>query len=191
MALILASASPRRRQLLADAGVSFVVETSPVVEAIGHGESPEAYVRRLAREKAAGVARSHPEDWVLAADTEVVLDGRVLGKPRDSGEAVAMLASLSGRCHGVMTAFALLGPSGTREGLCRTEVCFRALSGAEIRRYVATGEPMDKAGAYGIQGGAAHMVESIRGSYTNVVGLPMAETLAVLCDAGVADIFNT
>lgn len=131
------------------------------------------------------MAALRPAALVLAADTSVVFGGRALGKPADEREACAMLRTLSGEAHEVITAVQLLGPGGSDRLAVRTVVRFRVLAEEEIRRYVATGEPMDKAGAYGIQGGGAAFVESIFGSYTNVVGLPLAETLAALRRAGI------
>ena len=180
MRLILASASPRRRQLLADAGVTFEVMPAEIDESLLPSESPAAAVERLGCAKAAAVSAHCPGDRVLAADTAVVLDEMFLGKPADAAEAVSMLTRLSGREHEVMTGYALQGPGESVSGLCRTRVRFRELSAEEIRAYTATGEPMDKAGAYGIQAGAAHMVLAITGSYTNVVGLPMAEIMMLL-----------
>ncbi|MCC5849277.1 MAG: septum formation inhibitor Maf [Verrucomicrobia bacterium] len=180
MQLILASSSPRRRQLLADAGFQFSVCSPEVDESLLPNEKPVDAVVRLAREKAAAVAALHPDAVVLAADTAVVLDGAFLGKPADVVEAAGMLRALSGREHDVITGFALASREGVRSDCCRTRVAFRDLDDAEIEAYIATGEPMDKAGAYGIQSGAAHMVNTIHGSYTNVVGLPMAEVFMFL-----------
>lgn len=180
MDLLLASASPRRRQLLADAGLAFSVVPADIDETLLPEEAPSDAVVRLARAKAAAVAARYPLARVLAADTAVVLDGAFLGKPETEAEAVAMLTRLSGRTHEVMTGYALCAPTGSVSGCCRTRVHFRVLTAEEIGAYVASGEPMDKAGAYGIQAGAAHMVASIEGSYTNVVGLPMAEIITVL-----------
>lgn len=171
--LTLASASPRRRELLASLGVAFEVAPADLDERVLPGERPEAYVRRLAAEKARAVQARRPGGSVLGADTEVVLDGRILGKPRDHEEARAMLRALAGRAHEVWTGVALATDEGIRVEAVRTDVWFRALDDDEIAEYVATGEPMDKAGAYGIQGGAARFVERVEGSYTNVVGLPL------------------
>jgi len=180
MPLILASASPRRRELLASAGFQFEVVVPVIDETPLPGEPPRATVLRLAREKASDVAAKHPGHLVLAADTTVVLDGRMMEKPRDGDEARHMLLSLSGRTHEVLTAFALWQNNSLHSDVCTTRVTFRSLSQDEIETYVATGEPMDKAGAYGIQSGAAHMVRAIHGSYTNVVGLPLAEIVEFL-----------
>lgn len=178
--IVLASASPRRRELLASAGISCLVNPAHIPEVRQPGEAPEAYGTRLASEKAAAVAPRHPDHIVLAADTLVVLNGEVLEKPADAADAVRKLSALSGRTHEVLTAVCLRLGAESRSFLCRTEVDFRVLDKAEILRYVATGEPMDKAGGYGIQAGAAHMVRAIRGSYSNVVGLPMAEVIEAL-----------
>lgn len=177
MKLILASASPRRAELLASAGVAFEVDPADVDETIRAGEAPEDYVRRLSEDKARAVAERHPVSTVLAADTAVVLDGEILGKPADAKEAAEMLRCLSGRAHDVMTGFCIVDPERIATDICRTRVVFRELSGGEIADYVAGSDPMDKAGSYGIQSGAAHMVRSVDGSYTNVVGLPLAEVV--------------
>lgn len=190
--LVLASASPRRRELLATLRRPFMVEVPDIDETPAPGESPAAYARRAAAEKAAAVAarlqsrgpKAAPR-IVIGCDTDVVLDGRILGKPRDAAEARRMLRALSGRRHRVISGLCVLRE--TRDGAWReqtavviTEVRFRRVSRAEIEAYVASGDPMDKAGAYAIQGGAAGMVAAIRGSYTNVVGLPLAELAAML-----------
>ena len=174
--LILASASPRRRALLEGAGVSFVVRPADLDEAVLPGEEPRAYARRVARDKALAVEGER----VLAADTVVALDGRVLGKPADAEEARRILGELSGRTHTVYTAVALRVGSKVHERVCATQVRFRTLSGRDIDGYVATGEPFDKAGGYGIQGHGGALVDRLRGSYTNVIGLPLRETLALL-----------
>src|SRR5512143_2021225 len=180
----LASASPRRSELLRQIGVPFEVRPAAIPEDPAPGEAPEAYVLRLAAAKAAAVwATLEPGQQrpVLAADTAVVLDGRVLGKPADADEAERMLASLSGRAHRVLTAVALQTSAGCDTALAESEVRFRATTLAERRAYCATSEPFDKAGGYGIQGRAAVFVEHLRGSYSAVVGLPLYET-AVLLD---------
>ena len=187
-ALLLASRSPRRADLLRTLGVEFRLVDVEVDETPGRHEAPDAYVRRLAREKAragqaAAPAASPP---VLAADTTVVLDGEILGKPLDDADARAMLARLAGRPHEVLTGVAVLDGRGLLvDTVVATRVRFRALTPAEIAAYVASGEPLDKAGAYGIQGLGGALVERIEGSYSNVVGLPLAETLALLDAAGV------
>jgi len=179
MRLILASASPRRAELLRAAGIEFDVMPADVDESLHEGESPEQYVGRVANAKACGVlARSHGRP-VVAADTVVVLDGHILGKPADAADARRMLEMLSGRRHEVLTAVSvsLGGPDDAcpaATGIERTTVEFAALCEGEISRYVASGEPMDKAGAYAIQGLASRFVTRIEGSYANVVGLPVA-----------------
>lgn len=177
MKWILASASPRRRDLLADAGIDFEVVPADIDESVRDGEAPAEYVERMACEKADAVAADYPGRGVIAADTSVVLEDRILGKPFSEADAVSMLRSLSGRKHQVMTAFAVVKAGEVYSEVVVTEVEFCALSDALIRRYVGTGESMDKAGAYGIQGKAAGFVKRIEGSYTNVVGLPVVEVL--------------
>lgn len=181
MALILASASPRRRELLRQIGVSFDVQAADIDETPQPGESPADYVCRMAREKAAAVAAGTPGDCaVLAADTTVVIDDDVLGKPRDTLDGLAMLARLSGRTHEVMTAICLCRGDAASERLVVTRVTFATLDRDLCEAYLATEEPWDKAGAYGIQGLGAVLVEAIEGSYSNVVGLPLAETWRLL-----------
>jgi septum formation protein len=190
--LILASASPRRQELLASAGVSFEVMAGEVDERTREGESPEDYVKRLAYDKAAGVAERHRHRWVLAADTIVVIDGSILGKPKDLPEAREMLGRLSGREHRVITGYCILRSSSgkTREGRVITRVRFKSLSPEEIQCYLDTGEPFDKAGAYAVQGKAAFMVKEISGSYTNVVGLPLCEVIEDLEELGAVDLLG-
>jgi len=187
--LCLASASPRRRELLAQLGIVHVVEPADIDERLRHGEAPEAYVLRMSQEKA-GVIAADPRRSrglaVLGADTSVVLQGRVLGKPADAAQACEMLEGLSGRSHEVLSAVTLLGPLGGASRLARTEVRFRRIGAAEAAAYWASGEPRDKAGGYAIQGRAAAFVESISGSYSGVVGLPLYETAALLAQAGLA-----
>ena len=173
--IVLASASPRRAELLAAAGVPFDVDTADVDETPHDGEAPLDYVRRLAEAKARAVAVRHPARLVLGADTTVVVDGTILGKPVDAADAGDMLRRLSGRSHQVLTGVALVRDGRTVEvDVAVTEVWFAPMTEADIDAYVATGEPMDKAGAYGIQGRAACFVTRIDGSYSNVVGLPVA-----------------
>jgi len=182
MALILASASPRRRELLRQLGVHFEVRASEVPEQPEAGECAPSYARRVAREKALAIGRACPDAWVCAADTVVVKGGEVLGKPEDAADARRMLNQLSGASHHVLTAVVLLGP-GRRvdaELVAASIVEFRTLGQAEIDAYVASGEPMDKAGAYAIQGGAAGFVTRVEGSYSNVVGLPLEDVRALL-----------
>lgn len=182
--LILASGSPRRRQFLETLGFRFEVHPAELDETPQPQEGARAYVERLAKEKAAAVGARFPAAVVLAADTTVVRDDQVLGKPGSAEEAIAMLRSLSGRTHEVLTGVAL-GGTGQGVAVVSTQVRMRALSDAELRWYVRSGEPMDKAGAYAIQGIAGAFIESIAGSHSNVVGLPLAETIALLKTAGV------
>ncbi|SFR42575.1 septum formation protein [Marinobacter gudaonensis] len=182
--IILASASPRRAVLLEQIGLAFSVQPADVDETPTPGEPPEEYVQRLARDKALAVSASSPDCLVLGSDTTVVLNGRILGKPADANDARAMLARLSGATHQVMTAVALARNGRSQCRLVITEVCFRELSAAEIDAYIATGEPMDKAGGYGIQGLGGIFINELRGSYSSVVGLPLQETAALLEHAG-------
>lgn len=184
--LILGSASPRRARLLAGLGVTFTVAASDLPERRRRGEAPLAFARRLAREKARAVAKRHRGAWVIGADTIVVVDDDVLGKPGDPGEAVAMLRRLSGRDHEVITCVALIDPAGSVcEELAETTVVrFRPLEPDEIEAYARSGEPLDKAGGYGIQGAAGAFVERVRGSYDNVVGLPTEKLAAALRRTG-------
>lgn len=179
--LLLASASPRRRELLTRIGVAFDVLAGEVDESPLPGEAPEPLVRRLARAKAAAVAERCAGAVVLAADTIVTYGGEIYGKPGDAADACRMLRSLSGRAHRVLTGFCVVGPQGeVDEVVVASEVEFRQLAEAEIDAYVATGEPLDKAGAYAIQGGASVFVASVRGSYSNIVGLPLHAVATVL-----------
>ena len=184
--LILASGSPRRAELLRQAGIRFEVSAPDLDETLYAGEAPEAYVRRLAAAKARHVAATHPGRLVLGADTTVVVDGQVLGKPRDAADAARMLGHLSGRSHVVLTGVCLIGPAGeTRIESAVTTVEFRPLEDAEIAGYVDSGEPMDKAGAYAIQGGAAGFVTRLDGEYSNVVGLPVTLILGMCRGSGI------
>ncbi len=208
--LLLASASPRRADLLDAAGIAFDVQAADIDERVRPGEAPEAYVRRLAVEKAIAVRAWAPQRAILAADTVVVVGDRMLGKPRDADDARRMLRLLSGRSHEVVTGVALIGPrrapgptsaemAGSegngaidREApvvpavrTAVTTVEFTALSGGEIDWYVAGGEPMDKAGAYAIQGRGSRFVVRIDGSYSNVVGLPVAVVYEMCTQAGI------
>lgn len=181
MNLLLASASPRRAELLRSAGLTFEVYSADIDESSLPDEAPEDLVSRLSRLKADAIFQEHPDSLILAADTIVVWDGEVFGKPESKEQALHMLSCLSGDSHEVMTGFTILYPdSDPLTELVTTEVTFRKLSATEIQDYIATGEPMDKAGAYGIQAGAAHMVVRIEGSYTNIVGLPLAEVIPLL-----------
>jgi septum formation protein len=171
--LVLASASPRRAELLRNAGISFIVVPSDVPEIRQHSESPEQFVRRVAHEKAAAIANRHDDRIVLGADTDVIVGDQVLGKPRDADDARTMLRLLSGRTHVVMSGVTLLGPGIDDTRVESTAVTFVEITDDEISDYVASGEPMDKAGAYAIQGIASRWIPRIEGCYFNVVGLPV------------------
>ncbi len=182
---ILASASPRRKELLGALHIPFTVVPSHADETLPPGLAPAVAIEAVARLKADEVAaRMPPGCWVLAADTAVVLGDRVLGKPDDQADAESMLRTLAGRSHQVITAVALLGPAVAEVFSVTTDVRFRPLSPAQVHWYASLDEPYDKAGAYAIQGQGAFLVESINGSYTNVVGLPMAEVVDHLEAAG-------
>lgn len=171
--LILASSSPRRRELLTEAGIVFTVQPADIDETHRPGESPIAFTQRLAREKAEAIFAKNSSATVLGADTIVVCDQEILGKPADEKDAARMLSLLSGRDHQVITGVALVSLSGTQTQAETTIVTMRNISQEEIEKYIATGEPMDKAGAYAIQGAAAAFIPSIQGDYSNVVGLPI------------------
>jgi septum formation protein len=173
--LILASSSPRRQELLGETGVAFQVHAPHINEDQMASEQPLVYALRLSREKAQAVAQHYPQSYVLGADTIVVVNGEVLGKPRDRADAVRMLRLLSAREHQVTTAVSLVRPGGdTDTRSCTTQVHFRMLTEDEIQQYVSGGEPMDKAGAYAIQGGASRWTDRIVGEFSNVVGLPLS-----------------
>jgi nucleoside triphosphate pyrophosphatase len=209
--IVLASASPRRQEILRNAGISFVAQPADIDETPLKDELPQDCAERLAKEKALAVWRTRPGDWVLGADTIVVVDGAILGKPVDAVDAARMLRLLSGRVHSVITGVCVVGAGsgqgavnsaarvelsggsdeilGTENGELRTAsettlVTMNELSSDEIRGYVATGEPMDKAGAYAIQGMASRWIPRIEGDYSNVVGLPMALVYRVLRERG-------
>lgn len=187
MKLILASGSPRRRELLGGIGIGFDVVVSDVEEKQEPGELVDEYVRRLARDKGAAVAATHPDAWVLSADTVVFIDGQVLEKPVSRADAAAMLGRIAGREHVVYTGVALQHThSGFLEDtVISSKVRMIELTAEEISWYVDTGEPMDKAGSYAVQGIGAMFIESIDGSYSNVVGLPLSVVYAMLKRAGV------
>jgi septum formation protein len=187
--IILASASPRRTELMALAGIEFDVVPADINEEVLPGEDPSEHVMRLSREKADAVADTTSGRFFIGADTVVVLDDRIMGKPADEGEAFRMLSALSGRDHEVITGFSVFDKiSGIHVSRSvHTEVVFKDLSEREIRAYIATGCPMDKAGAYAMQGGAVHFIRSINGSYTNVIGLPMTELYETLGQLGALD----
>jgi septum formation protein len=189
MALILASASPRRQELLRNAGIAFTVQPTDIPEVTREGEPPTSFAERLAREKALTVAAVRSTDFVLGADTVVTVDGEILGKPRDAGDAARMLRLLSGRTHQVTTGVCLVSPQlaaggpapdskpETRTMDVRSEttlVTMLRITEDDIHSYIATGEPMDKAGAYAIQGIASRWIPRIEGDYSNVVGLPIS-----------------
>ena len=185
MRLILASASPRRMDLLGGAGYAFEVEPAHVDESESAGEPPRAYVLRVAALKARAIAAKHPADLVLAADTTVVVGGAMLAKPADDDDARRMLGLLSGRTHDVLTGVVLVRAGRESSAVVETRVRFRTIAPEEIDWYVASGEPHDKAGAYGVQGLAARFVEAVDGSYSNVVGLPVEAVRALLEAEGV------
>jgi nucleoside triphosphate pyrophosphatase len=184
--LILASASPRRSELLRNAGIVFEVQPADVPEAPLPGEPAKALAERLAREKAMAIARHKPVDIILGADTVVVVDGEILGKPADASDGARMLRLLSGRKHEVVTGVCLVSAGKCSVASETTSVTMSDLSEQEITEYVATGEPMDKAGAYAIQGIAARWIPRIEGDYSNVVGLPVALVWRMLQQAQTA-----
>lgn len=185
--IILASGSPRRQQYLDEMGLTFTVQKASVREYPLDNEDPEVFVRRMAMEKASVISSMFPESWVISGDTVVCLEDKILGKPVDKHEAVALLMSLSGREHYVKTGFCVA--HGVRELMIirsvTTKVCFSDFSETVALAYVAAGESLDKAGAYGIQGKGVFLVKAIEGSYSNVVGMPMHELMEVLQVNGV------
>lgn len=190
---ILASASPRRRELLASIGLEFDVLPSHVPEVHQDGEAPEEYVARLSRDKAHALASEHPSRWVIAADTTVLLGDELLEKPVDAEDAKRMLATIAGQTHIVYSGITLENAErdyrDTR--VAESEVRMLPLSPRDIEWYVATGEPLDKAGAYAVQGIGSMFIESIHGSYTNVVGLPLATLFQMLRRAGIDPLVRT
>lgn len=185
--LYLASASPRRRELLTQIAVPTRVIPSDIDERILPGESPLAYVERVTRDKArAGIGKAPDGAVILAADTTVVVDNAILGKPADREQGLAMLAGLSGRAHSVITSVAVCRGDSLRQRSVMTQVWFRSLTRAEMSAYWDTGEPADKAGGYAIQGIGAIFIERIEGSYSAVVGLPLMETAALLSEYGIS-----
>ena len=183
--VVLASASPRRRQLLDLIGITHEVRPADIDETMRPREAPRRHAERLAREKASAVAERDPDLITIAADTIVVVNRKVLGKPRDADDAARMLALLSGREHVVTTAVAVSRGKKLRSAVEEVRVKFRRLRDDEIEAYIATGEPMDKAGAYGIQGYGATIVERIEGDYFAVMGLPIVRLIGLLRDVGV------
>jgi len=191
--LVLASASPRRRELLTQAGYTFEVVPAHIPEDLEPGEEPVAYVTRLAREKAEHIFRQlaptlGPSLVVMGADTTVTLDNHILGKPADAADAARMLRLLSARDHQVITGVAVASAAGTTAHAEGTRVWFEPLTEPEIASYIASGEPMDKAGAYAIQGRAARWIPRIEGCYFNVVGLPIARVSAMLLAGGIQNV---
>lgn len=185
MELFLASGSPRRRELLHDLGWSFTVEPARITETEIPGEGAENMVRRLAETKAADVRSRHDGCWVVGADTVVVIDGHVLGKPKNREEAVSMICELQGRTHTVMTGVAIFAADGNRLVACeKTDVTFRRMSRDEAEAYVAQGESMDKAGAYAIQERGTLLVTRVNGCYFNVVGLPLERLSEMMAELG-------
>lgn len=180
--IILASASPRRRELLTMAGVEYQCIPADIEETVPQGTPTEKITEVLSMQKAGAVFAQHPEDTVIGSDTVVVIDGKVLGKPKSEEEAFTMLKQLSGRVHTVYTGVTLCSPKGSCSFTSHTEVEFYPLKDEEIRDYIRTGEPMDKAGSYGIQGYGCVLVKRINGDYFTVMGLPIAETVRALRD---------
>jgi septum formation protein len=193
--IVLASASPRRRELLAQVGISFQVVPSHADETMLADETPESHVMRLSCDKALEVARRPHQRgrWFIGSDTVVVRGEVVLGKPADASEATGMLASLSGRSHRVISGYAVLDRQSGRmlSDVVTTRVFFKDLTSREIEGYIATGEPFDKAGAYAIQGIGAFMIPRIEGSYTNVVGLPLCAVISALEELGAIEMFGS
>lgn len=189
--LILASSSPRRRDLLASLGLQFRVVPAELVEIPSPHEAARDFAVRVAEKKALVVGTKYPSAWVIGADTIVVVEGEILGKPLDRADAKRMLQRLAGREHLVLTGYVLLKVAAEKKlkGVEETRVKINALEEREIEWYINTGEPFDKAGAYAIQGKGAFMVEWIKGSYTNVVGLPLCQLVRFFKDAGIGDIF--
>jgi septum formation protein len=190
MRVVLASGSPRRRELLRMVGITHEVMPADIDESYFPGEPPPAHAERLAREKGRVMAERHPEALVVSADTIVVIDGEVLGKPRDAADATRMLHALRGRTHVVFTAIAVARRGRVESAVEAVAVTFRELSDAEIAAYIATGEPMDKAGSYGIQGYGATIVERVDGDYFAVMGLPLRRLVALLERFGIHYDFN-
>jgi septum formation protein len=193
--IVLASASPRRRELLTQVGINFQVVPSTADEALLANETPETHVIRLSCDKAMEVANRSGQNgrWFIGSDTVVVRDDIILGKPIDATEAAAMLTSLSGRSHRVISGYAVYDREHVRtlSAAITTKVFFKELTSREIEGYIATEEPFDKAGSYAIQGIGSFMVPKIEGSYTNVVGLPLCEVIAALEELGAVELFGT
>ena len=183
--LVLASSSPRRIEILKKLGLQFIVRKSEINEVRFKDETPERYVIRIAFEKAYNVAKKYNENTVIGADTIVLIDGEILGKPKNKSEAKNMLMKLSGREHKVLTGLCLLNSKSKKilKKVVKSLVIIKELTSEEIESYIKTGEPLDKAGSYAIQGIGAFMVKEIHGSYTNVVGLPVCELIEMLLEA--------
>jgi septum formation protein len=188
--VVLASQSPRRRELLTLVGIAHEVRPADIDETYLAGEEPGAHAERLAREKVAAVSRDVPDALVIGSDTIVVVDGDVLGKPRDEAHAFSILSRLSGRSHTVITAIAVEWRGAIRSAIVEVGVTFHPLSPEEIKAYIATREPMDKAGAYGIQGYGATIVERVDGDYFAVMGLPLQLLVRVLRELGIRYAFG-
>lgn len=187
--IILASTSPRRRELLSGLGLQFEIQAPDCDESVRDGEAPDALVRRLSLEKASSVANKNKNAWVIGADTIVVIDGKILGKPVDEADAAAMLKRLQGQVHEVWGGFAVVNESLQKKIVEAhvSSVEMIPLTDAEIKSYIKTGEPMDKAGSYAIQGVGAGLISSVEGSYTNVVGLNLAAIQKVLKESEVLE----
>ena len=189
--LILASKSPRRKYLLEQAGLTFSIIPSDFDERTVTISEPDAYVKKLAEAKASDISEQHPASWIIGADTIVLIDNRILGKPGSNAEARSMLKQLSGKTHQVLTGYCICckNKNTVYSETAKTDVHFKSLSNAEIDWYIQSGEPFDKAGAYAIQGIGTFLVKRINGSYTNVVGLPVCEVIEYLMAHGVLE-FN-
>ena len=191
LAFVLASASPRRRELLSGIGLAFDIDKPDIEESPIRGETASDYVRRLAGEKARTVLQRQSNRLILAADTTVVIDGDILEKPKSKDEGVEMLQRLSGTRHQVMTGVSIINDDRESSFVSTSYVIFRALAEDEILWYWNTGEPRDKAGGYGLQGAGGAFIEAINGSYSNVIGLPLAETVSLLRSFGVKVMLNS
>ena len=183
--IILASKSPRRKQLLSMMGLEFTVQTADIDETMDQSQPPEHEVAAVSARKAEKIAHEHPDDIIISADTIVVIDGKILGKPKDEADAAKMLRLLSGRTHTVFTGLTVCANGKPKTQVVGTKVTFRELSDAEIAAYIRTGEPMDKAGSYGIQGYGSMFVSHLNGDYFCVMGLPVCTLGEMLREAGV------
>lgn len=188
--LILASSSPRRKELLENLHISFEVSSSDVDESFDPALTPGEIVMELSNRKAKAVSEQNPDSFVIGADTVVVLEGSVLGKPKDRSEAYFMLKNLSGKTHSVFTGVSIIGPEKEKNFYVKTDVVFWELSDEEINAYIDTSEPFDKAGAYGIQGFGSVLVKEINGDYFSVVGLPVSKTVRELRNAGYFPLYS-